>query len=128
MESPRPLAAMVAVVLLEVIAIGTFGFGLLLLAAGAQLQLGTAGVVLGATAVASLVVGALAVVAGIGVWRGRAWGWVTALAVAVVGLLGVAAAALSSAFQSPLLIAIALFGGVLACLFVPSVRSRAGIG
>ena len=128
MESARPLASVVAVVLLEVIAIGTFGFGLLLFVAGAQLQLGTAGVFLGATAVASLVVGILAVVAGVGVWRGRAWGWAVGLAVAIVGLLGVAAAALSGAFQAPLLIAIGLFGGVLACLFVPSVRARAGIG
>jgi hypothetical protein len=96
--------------------------------AGAQLQLGSAGVFLGATAIASLVTGVVSVIAGTGVWRGRAWGWATALAVAVVGLLGVAAAALSGAFQSPLLLAIVLFGGLLACLFVPSVRARSGIG
>ncbi len=128
MDSPRPLAAVIAVVLLEVIAIGTFGFGLLLLVSGAQLQLGSAGIFLGATAVASLVMGVFAVVAGVGVWRRRAWGWAVALAIAVVGLLGVAAAALSGAFQSPLLLAIVLYGGVLACLFVPSVRARSGIG
>ena len=70
----------------------------------------------------------LSVVAGVGVWRGRAWGWAIAMGVAVVGLLAVGAAALSNAFQSQLLIAVVLFGGVLACLLVPSVRARSGIG
>lgn len=128
MESPRPLASIVSVVLLEIIALGTLGLGLLLLAVGGELQLGDRTVAVTITAVVSLAFAVLAVIAGIGLWRGRAWGWATGMTVALVGLLGIATAALSSAFQPQLIVGIMLFGGVLACLLVPAVRARSGIG
>jgi hypothetical protein len=126
--SPRPLASIMAVVLLELVALGSLGLGVLLFALDGQLELGSASGVLALTAAASIAFGVLAVVGGVGMWRGRAWGWATALVVALVGLLGVAASALSSAFQPQLWIAVVLFGGLVACLLVPSVRTRSGIG
>lgn len=128
MEPPRPLATILAVVLLEIVALGTLGLGVLLLALGDQLELGGITVAVTITALASIAFGILAIVAGVGLWRGRTWGWAAALVVALVGLLAIATSALSGAFQPELLVGITLFGGILACLLVPTVRTRSGIG
>lgn len=122
-----PLAAVIAVVLLEVIAFGSLAFAGLLLFVTGSLGLDAAGAVT-LVAVACVVLAVAAVPAGVGMWRGRAWGWALALAIALVGLLGVATAALTGGFQPELFVAVVLFGGLAACLFTLAVRLRSGIG
>ena len=125
---PRvPAATVGAVILLEVIALGSLAFAFLLLLVTGELGLATTGSVT-LTAIACVVLAAAAVPAGIGVWRGRAWGWAIALVVGIVGLLGVTTAALTGGFQPELIVAAAVFVGLVACLFTRQVRLRSGIG
>ena len=68
---PRvPAATVGAVILLEVIALGSLAFAFLLLLVTGELGLATTGSVT-LTAIACVVLAAAAVPAGIGVWRGR---------------------------------------------------------
>jgi uncharacterized membrane protein HdeD (DUF308 family) len=127
-SQPRPIAAILAVVLLEIIALGSIGFGVLVIALGAEVALAAASIATTVLGIAALAYGIVAIVGGVGVWRGRAWGWAAALGVAIVGLLAIVTSALSGAFQPQLLVGIALFGGLVACLLVPAVRARSGVG
>jgi hypothetical protein len=122
-----PMPVVLAVVLLEIIALGSLGFAALLLLVTGSLGLEATGVMT-LTALACVVLAVAALPAGLGLWRGRAWGWGIALGIAAVGLLAVLTAALSGAFQPELLVAIILFGGLAACLFTRTARVRSGIG
>jgi hypothetical protein len=122
-----PAPAVAAVILLEVIALGSLAFAFLLLLLTGELGLQTTGSVT-LTAIACVVLAAAAVPAGVGLWRGRAWGWAIALVVGIVGLLAVTTAALAGGFQPELIVAGAVFVGLVACLFTRQVRLRSGIG
>lgn len=77
---------------------------------------------------ASLAFAVVCLAASVGVWRSATWGWALALAVAVIGLLSIVTAVLSGGGTWELAGGVILFGGLLACLLSPAVRSRAGIG
>ena len=125
---PRvPAPAVAAVLLLEVIALGSLAFAFLLLLVTGELGFETTGSVT-LTAIACIGLAVAAIPAGIGVWRGRAWGWAIALVVAIVGLLAVTTGALTGGFQPELIVAGAVFVGLVACLFTRTVRTRSGIG
>lgn len=125
----RPFPAVVAIGLLFLVALGSLGFGALVLAAGSDIAAGgPAGTAMAIVTGASIVFGLLALTGIVGLWRGRPLGWISALSVASLGLLAVATSALSGAFPPQLLIAIALFGSLLALLLLPTVRRWSGIG
>lgn len=123
MNWSRPLGAYLAIGLLAVIAIGSLGFALLAVAAGQAEPLGDpVESAMAIVAGASGVFGLLAVFGGVGLWRGRAWGWICAFTVCLLGLLAVLTATVGGAFVVQLLVAVLLFGGTLVLLLLPAIR------
>lgn len=128
MTRPRPLAAILAIGLLEVIALGCLSFTGLVVALGAPLGDGDpAGLPVVLTSGLLALIGVLAVLAGIGLWRGAAAGWALGLAVGASGALGILTALVAIGGDAPLLVALALFAALLALLATPSVRRHAGL-
>jgi hypothetical protein len=121
---PRPAVA--AVILLEVIALGSLAVAFLLLLVTGELGLQTTGSVT-LTVIGCLVLALAAVPAGVGVWRGRSWGWAIAVVIGLAGGLAVVTAALDGGFQPELIVAFGVFVALLACLFSAPVRRRSGI-
>ena len=129
MAPQRPPATVIAVLLLEIVAVLALGFGISVFAIGGDLVGGVPfGLTITAIGAVAVAFGAVAVAGVIGVWRGRAWGWVAALVVAVTGLLGLAGAGVGGPVEMQLLVGILLFGVLLACLLTPGLRRRSGVG
>jgi hypothetical protein len=128
MTRARPLAAILVIGLLEVIALGCLAFIVLVVALGATMGDGDpAGVAVLLTAGLLGILGVLAVIGGIGMWRGGALGWILGFTVGVVGMLGLGTAAMTVGAETALLVASVPFAGLVVLLLTPPVRRHAGL-
>jgi len=121
----RPLALLVALVVLLVEGVGAIAWAALLavlMAGFGDVDPNTA-----ATAAASALFGVAALVAAAGAWARRSWSWPVGAVVQAVLLLGVVVAGLSGGFHPALLAAVALGGLGALALFQDATRRALGV-
>jgi hypothetical protein len=122
----RPLALLLAVVVLALEGVGSAGFGLLLVGLAGELlaEIQPFGALLPASALAF---GVAALVAAVGAWMRRSWSWFVGAVLQAVLLLGVILAGLSGGFHAALLAAVALGGLGAIALFHGDTRRALGV-
>ena len=122
----RPLALLLAVVVLAVEGVGAAGFGILLVGLAGELlaEIRPFGALLPASAI---VFGVAALVAAAGTWARRSWSWLAGALVQAVLLLGVVVAGLSGGVHPALLAAVALGGLGSLALFHRDTRRALGV-
>lgn len=123
----RPVAAAVVAAISTVmgLAAGLFGAFWLAVAAGTVACLDPVGGffgILGLLGVASIGYGASALVAAIGLVRGRAWAWIASFHVLIIAVAGSLVASVTAGPQTLVLIGAALPVIAMAALFAPSLR------
>lgn len=127
-EAPtdRPLALLLAVVVLALEGVGSVGFGLLLVGLAGELlaEIQPFGVLLPASALAF---GIAAIVAAVGAWGRRSWSWFVGAVLQAVLLFGVIVAGLSGGFHVALIAAVALGGLGAIALFHPDTRQTLAV-
>ena len=125
MAASRPLPLLISTVLTMVVAFGAVLFGafLVAIAAGAVpiLDGSTSGIV-GVLAAVSIGYGALALVASIALWIGRAWAWPLAAAIHLIAFVGVLVALSTGGFGTHIVAGLTLSAGGLAALAPTSTR------
>ena len=125
MAASRPLALLISTVLTMVVAIGAMLFGVFLvaIATGALARLDSAtSAIVAVQAALSIGYGALALIASIALWDGRAWAWPLAAAIHLIAFVGVLIGLSTGGFGAHIVADLTLSAGGLAALAPTSTR------